>query len=77
MCGINIAVKYGRIAEAYGVRLSLNYNKAMPGNILLINIPEMEYIVFGHCPFSYEEESETVSDKLENAIKTFDFSKTE
>jgi len=45
--------------------------------MLLINIPEMEYIVFEHGPFNYEEEAETVGKKLENAMNSFDFSKTE
>jgi len=64
-------------AEAYGVRLPKNYTGTKPENMLLIDIPEMEYIVFEHGPFNYEEESETVGKKLEEAIKSFDFSKTE
>jgi AraC-like DNA-binding protein/predicted transcriptional regulator YdeE len=66
-----------KIAEAYGVRIPVNYNEAKPENMLLIDIPEMEYIVFEHGPFNYEEESETVGKKLAEAMDTFDFSKTE
>jgi len=66
-----------KIAEAYGVRLPIDYNGIKPENMLLIDIPESEYIVFEHGPFNYEEEAETVGKKLEDAIKTFDFSKTE
>ena len=72
-----IREKNHRIAEAYGVRLSEKYNGPVPGNMLLIDIPEMEYIVFEHGPFNYEEESETVGKKLEEAINSFDFSKTD
>jgi AraC family transcriptional regulator len=66
-----------KIAEAYGVRLPIDYNGIKPENMLLIDIPEMEYIVFEHGPFNYEEEAETVGKKLEDAINAFDFSKTE
>jgi AraC-like DNA-binding protein/predicted transcriptional regulator YdeE len=67
----------GKKAEAYGIRLPVNYNRLIPENMLLIDIPQMEYIVFEHGPFNYEEESETVGKKLEETIKTFDYSKTE
>ena len=67
----------GKKAESYGVRLPANYNGAKPENMLLIDIPEMEYIVFEHGPFNYEQEKETVFKKLEEAINAFDYSETE
>ena len=67
----------GKIAEGYGVRLPINYNGAKPENMLLIDIPENEYIVFEHGPFNYEQESKTVDKKLQEAINAFDFSETE
>ena len=63
-------------AECYGIRLPANYNGQKPANMLLIDIPEREYIVFEHGPFSFEEESNIVGKKLEMAINSFDFSKT-
>ena len=69
--------KDGKVAEAYGVRLPINYNGGKPENMLIIDIPEMEYIVFEHGPFNYEEEKETVFKKLEEAINSFDYSETE
>lgn len=66
-----------KVAEAYGVRLPTNFNGALPPNMLLIEIPETDYIVFEHGPFNYEEEAETVGKKLHDAINSFDFSKTE
>ena len=45
--------------------------------MLLIDIPEMEYVVFEHGPFNYEEEKETVYNKITDAIHSFDFLKTE
>ena len=73
----NIYEDNGKRAEGYGVRLPINYNGTKPENMLLINIPETEYIVFEHGPFDYEQESETAGKKLQEAINTFDFSKTE
>jgi hypothetical protein len=67
----------GKKAESYGVRLPANYNGPKPANMLLADIRETEYIVFEHGPFNYEEESETAGGKLEEAIRSFDFSKTE
>jgi len=67
----------GKRAECYGVRLPAHYNGAVPENMLLIDIPEKEYIVFEHGPFNFEEEAETVGKKLEDAINAFDLSKTE
>jgi predicted transcriptional regulator YdeE len=73
----HIYEKNGKTAEAYGVRLPVNYNGPVPENMLLINIPETEYIVFEHGPFDYEQESETVGKKLQAAVNAFDFSTTE
>jgi hypothetical protein len=67
----------GKRAEAYGVRLPANYNGPTPAQMRLIDIPETEYIVFEHGPFNYDEESETVGKKLQEAMNAFDFSKTE
>ena len=66
----------GITAEAYGVRLPADYSGEIPANMLMIDIPEAEYIVFEHGPFDYEEESETVGEKLQAAIDAFDFSRT-
>jgi predicted transcriptional regulator YdeE len=73
----NIYESNGKIAEAYGVRLPKNYNGQIPENMLVLNIPEMEYVVFEHGPFDFEEECETVDKKLEETISGFDLSKTE
>ena len=67
----------GKKAECYGTRLPANYNGPKPANMLLVDIPEREYIVFEHGPFSFEKECEIVGEKLEMAINAFDFSKTE
>jgi AraC-like DNA-binding protein/predicted transcriptional regulator YdeE len=64
-------------AEAYGIRLPVNYRGTIPDNMLIIDIPETNYIVFEHGPFNYEEESESVAKKLGDAIRSFNLSKTE
>ena len=45
--------------------------------MLIIDIPEAEYIVFEHGPFDYDQEAESVGDKLLAAMNTFDYSNTE
>jgi hypothetical protein len=62
--------------EAYGVRLPSNYAGEIPQKMLMLNVPEAEYLVFEHGAFDYEQECETVGDKLSDAIKAFDFSDT-
>jgi AraC-like DNA-binding protein len=66
-----------RQSEAYGIRLPANYRGTIPGNMLIIDIPEADYIVFEHGPFDYEVEAYSVAEKLAEAMNTFDYSKTE
>ena len=63
-------------AECYGVRLPADYNGEVPSQMLMIDIPEAEYIVFEHGPFDYEHENRSVEEKINEAIANFDFSDT-
>lgn len=67
----------GRCPECYGVRLSPDYDGAIPEQMLLIDVPEAEYIVFEHGAFDYESENETVGDRIEKAIQSFDWDKSD
>lgn len=60
-------------AECYGVRLPSDYKGEVPEQMLLIDIPEAEYIVFEHGPFDYEQENRSVEEKINEAMKAFDF----
>lgn len=60
--------------EAYGVRLSADWSGDVPPQMLLLNLPEAEYIVFEHGQFDYEQECDTVGEKLQSAINSFDYS---
>ena len=62
--------------EAYGVRLPADWAGDAPGNMLVLNVPEAEYVVFEHGSFDYEQECETVGDKLQSAIDGFDYAGT-
>ncbi len=62
--------------ECYGVRLSSDYNGEVPQQMLLIDIPEAEYVVFEHGPFDYEQENRSVEKKVDEAIADFDFADT-
>ncbi|MBD5459066.1 MAG: helix-turn-helix transcriptional regulator, partial [Lachnospiraceae bacterium] len=61
------------LAECYGVRLPLDYSGDVPSQMLLIDVPEAEYIVFEHGPFDFEKENSKVEEKIEIAMKTFDY----
>lgn len=62
------------LAECYGVRLPDDYTGEVPSQMILSDIPEGEYIVFEHGPFDYETENCGVEEKIEEAMKTFDYS---
>lgn len=64
------------LAECYGVRLPLDYSGEVPEQMLLTDIPEAEYIVFEHGPFDFETENRMVEEKIEKAMKEFDYSST-
>lgn len=61
------------LAECYGVRLPSDYSGDIPPQMLMADIPEAEYIVFEHGPFDYETENCSVEEKIETAMKTFDY----
>lgn len=43
----------------------------------MMDVPKAEYIVFEHGPFDYEQENQSVKEKIEKAISTFNFTDTE
>lgn len=61
------------LAECYGVRLPADYQGPVPEQMLLTDIPEGEYIVFEHGPFDFETENAMVEEKIERAMKDFDY----
>lgn len=61
------------LAECYGVRLPADYAGPVPPQMLLADIPEGEYLVFEHGPFDFETEGQAVEEKIEKAMKEFDY----
>lgn len=61
------------LAEAYGVRLPLEYSGEVPSQMLMMDVPEGEYIVFEHGPFDFEQQNVSVEAKIEEAMKSFDY----
>ena len=61
-------------AESYGVRLPADYNGEIPEQMQLMDVPDGEYIVFEHGPFNYQSQNCNVEDKIEEAMKSFDYS---
>lgn len=62
--------------ECWGVRLPSDYQGQVPPQMMLMDIPEGEYIVFEHGPFDYEQENRSVEEKIERAMADFEFSGT-
>lgn len=62
------------LAEAYGVRLPLDYDGEVPPQMQIMDVPEGEYIVFEHGAFDFEKENAVVEAKIEKAMKEFDYS---
>ena len=62
--------------ECHGVRLPLDYKGEVPKQMLMIDVPQGEYIVFEHGPFDYEQENRSVEEKIEMAMTNFDFADT-
>ena len=60
-------------AEAFGARLPLDWQGEIPPQMQLMDVPEGEYLVFEHGPFDYEQECRTVEDKVEAAMRDFDY----
>ncbi len=61
------------LAECYGVRLPIDYAGPVPEQMMLMDVPEGEYIVFEHGPFDFETQNQTVEAKIEAAMKDFDY----
>lgn len=64
------------LAECYGVRLPFDYSGEVPPQMILLDVPEAEYIVFEHGAFDYEQENCSVEQKIEKAMSEFDFTDT-
>lgn len=64
------------LAECYGVRLPESYTGPVPPQMLLMDVPEGEYIVFEHGPFDYETQNRAVEEKIEAAMKHFSYEAT-
>ena len=64
------------LAECYGARLPADYHGEVPAQMILTDIPEGEYIVFEHGPFDFETENAAVEEKIEKAMKEFDYAAT-
>lgn len=61
------------LAECYGVRLPADYDGPIPQQMQLMDVPEGEYIVFEHGPFDFATENAKVEEKIEAAMKAFDY----
>lgn len=61
------------LAESYGVRLPADYCDEIPKQMQLMDVLEGEYIVFEHGPFDIKTQNQSVEQKVEEAMKNFDY----
>ena len=61
------------LAESYVVRLPADYNGEVPTQIHLMDVVEGTYIVFEHGPFDFATQNQMVEQKIEEAMKNFDY----
>lgn len=61
------------LAESCGVRLPADYCGEIPKQMQIMDVPEGEYIVFEHGPFDYQSQNCNVEQKIEDAMKSFDY----
>lgn len=61
------------LAESYGVRLPSDYCGKIPKQMQMMDVPEGEYIVFEHGPFDFQTQNQNVEEKIEQAMKNFDY----
>ncbi len=61
------------LAESYGVRLLADYVGEVPEQMQLMDVEEGTYIVFEHGPFDFAMQNQMVEQKIEEAMKNFDY----
>ena len=61
------------LAESYGVRLPADYHGEVPEQMEIMDVLEGEYIVFEHGPFDYQTQNCAVEQKIEEAMKNYDY----
>lgn len=61
------------LAESYGVRLPADYCGEIPEQMQIMDVPGGEYIVFEHGPFDFQTQNCNVEQKIEDAMKNFDY----
>ena len=57
-----------KVFWSYGVCLPFDYKGDVPPQMLMMEVPEAEYIVFEHGPFDYEQENRSVEENIEKAM---------
>ncbi len=62
----------GRTCEAYGVRLAMDYQGGIPEQMLCVEVPESDYVVFEHLAFDYEQQGNSVAESVHEAERKFD-----
>jgi AraC family transcriptional regulator len=71
--GGNFFDEAGKKGYVYGIRLPADYSCELPKQMLCIDVPQKEYMVFAHPPFDYEKIGGSVNQAVGNAVDQYDF----
>lgn len=58
--------------ECYGIRVPANYQGEIPPQLLCMEVPESEYIIFAHPTFDYETMSDSVIKKVKETSEQYE-----
>lgn len=73
--GANFYDEAGKKGYAYGIRIPAGYVRELPKQMLCIDVPQRDYVVFSHPPFDYEKIGGSVCEAVETAFCNYDFAK--
>ncbi|MFL0251045.1 helix-turn-helix domain-containing protein [Clostridium neuense] len=63
----------GKSGYAYGIRLPADYKGELPSQMICIDVPKRNYIVFSHGTFDYEKIGASVCRAVDDAFNNYDF----
>lgn len=63
----------GRRPEAYGIRLPAAWEGSIPAQMLLLDVPEGDWLVFEHGPFDFQTQCESIEQAIDARIQSYEW----
>ncbi|KAF0194226.1 MAG: transcriptional regulator [Bacillota bacterium] len=63
----------GKLGYAYGIRLPAHYAGELPKQMLCLDVPQRDYVVFSHPQFDYEVIWDSVFAAVNKAMEDYDY----